>query len=233
MIVDHRLTDLHFTAQHESSTDLEDVEISHLDPFLRALLFTDGTVSRALEANTLCHVDVDAVEQATSPVPARIARHLSLKQGEECIRRRVQMTVARTGLAVWAESYVLPRRLPREFLSLLDGNSHGIGGSLQQLKLESWRELLWFGLGRPPQWSDGAASATTTLTRFYRVITQRLPALLISEAFAVEMRSGVYRLTGSAETVADAAHGSAPRRLQPAVAGGRFARGADGASSLV
>jgi len=220
MIVAERLTGLHFTAQKERSVDLDDVEISNLDPFLRALLFTDGTVSRALEANTLSAVVVEPVEQTPAPVPPRIGRYLQLAENEECIRRRVVMRIAGTGLSVWAESYVLPSRLPPEFLTLLDGDSLGIGGSLERLKLESWRELLWFGLGPPPAWSDGAIPATTTLTRFYRVITQRLPALLISEAFAVEKRLGRYRLTGSADSPEDAAKGSAFGRLRPGTASG-------------
>jgi len=210
MILADRLADLHFAAQHERPPELEDVEIAQLDPFLRTLLFTDGTVSRTLEANTLTEVEVSAVEQLPSRVPAPLARFLELGQDEECIRRRVLMRTAETSLSVWAESYALPHRLPADFLGLLSGDPRGIGGSLQQLRLESWRELLWFGLAPPPQWSDSSASATTTLTRLYRVITAGLPALLISEAFTVEVRSGLYRLIGSSEQVADAPDRTAP-----------------------
>ncbi len=45
------------------SPDLADLDIVGLDPFLRGLLFTDGTVSRALEAHTLSRVSVAPVEQ--------------------------------------------------------------------------------------------------------------------------------------------------------------------------
>jgi chorismate-pyruvate lyase len=196
MIVADRLAELHFTAQHEASADLEQVEIVRLDPFLRGLLFTDGTVSRALEAQTLSLVTVEALEQLQTSPPDRAARYLDATQADECIRRRVVITSEETSLSVWAESYVIARRLPPAFLGVLDGSSQGIGGSVGQLKLESWRELLWFGLGPPPRWS-GAMSAAVTLTRCYRIITQGKPALLISEAFAVEMQAGIYRLMGS------------------------------------
>src|ERR1700722_19287731 len=56
------LSGLHFAAQHEA-TDLREAQITQLDSFLRGLLFTDGTVSRALEAHTLCAVAVEPVEQ--------------------------------------------------------------------------------------------------------------------------------------------------------------------------
>jgi chorismate-pyruvate lyase len=196
-----RFADVHFALQHEKSPDLQDIEIVALDPFLRGLLFTDGTVSRALEAQTLSRVTVAPVEQVTAPVPQPAARYLGVGEGEQCIRRRVTMHIADEHLAVWAESYIVPERLPAPFVSTLDGTSQGIGGSLQQMKLESWRELLRFGLGAPPVWAD-AGMSLSTLTRIYRIITQGQPALLISEHFALEMRSGRYHLVGGSERAA-------------------------------
>jgi chorismate-pyruvate lyase len=230
MTVANRLAELHFTAQGEAAADLEPVDIVHLDPFLRGLLFTDGTVSRALEAQTLSVVAVEAVEQAPASVPARAARYLEVDQSDECIRRRVVMKIGGKSLSLWAESYVAPHRLPAGFVDSLGGGSQGIGGSLQQLKLESWRELLWFGLGSPPQWA-GATAVTTTLTRFYRIITQGRPALLISEAFAVEMRLGQYRLLGSGEPVADPASAPGRQRLRTRTGVGERAPGGDSAAS--
>ncbi len=230
-MVGDRLAQLHFAAQDQRPSDLADVEIVDLDPFLRGLLFTDGTVSRALEAQTLAPVTVEAIEQARAPAPAPLARYLEVEETDECIRRRVVMKIAGTSASVWAESYVAPQRLPPEFLGLLDRSPVGIGGSLQQLKLESWRELLWFGLAPPPQWSERATPVTTTLTRLYRIITQGMPALLISEAFAVEMRSGLYHLMGSGESATDGASGSLQDRLEPEAGAGDRAGGGNGASS--
>jgi chorismate-pyruvate lyase len=192
-----RLADLHFSAQHEA-TDLRDAPITQLDSFLRGLLFTDGTVSRALEAHTLCAVAVEPVEQEPGPTPARITRHLELEGNEECLRRRVLMKIGASQLtSVWAESFVVPERLPAGFLAHLSDDTQGIGGSIQQLKLESRRELLWFGLGASPPWALDTTPVRTTLTRAYRVMTQGLPALLICEAFAVELRSRRYHLAGA------------------------------------
>jgi chorismate-pyruvate lyase len=225
MIVADRLTELHFTAQDEAAADLRAVEVARLDPFLRGLLFTDGTVSRALEAQTLTPVALEAVEQTRTSAPERAARYLGVSTGEECIRRRVVMTLAGPSPSVWAESYVVPGRLPGDFVGVLDSSSHGIGGSLQRLRLESWRDLLWFGLGASPQWA-GDEVAGTTLTRVYRIITKGLPALLISEAFAVEMHLGEYRLAGASEPFADPASASTQPRLRTRIiVGDRSARG--------
>ena len=224
MIVADRLTELHFAAQDEATVDLEVVEVARLDPFLRGLLFTDGTVSRALEAQTLTPVALEAVEQTRTPAPTRAARYLDVPAASECIRRRVVMTIAGPSPSVWAESYVVPGRLPEDFVGVLDGSSHGIGGSLRQLRLESWRDLLWFGLGEVPSWSEDEAT-TTTLTRVYRIITNRLPALLISEAFAVEMHLGEYRLAGASEPLVDPTSASRPRPRTRIVVDDRSARG--------
>ena len=109
---------------------------------------------------------------------------------------------------MWAESYfVVPERLPPAFLDALMGNAQGIGGSLQQLRLESARELLWFGLATPPPWAeqtDGAPAGT--LRRAYLIITGGQPALLISEDFALRDNGGVLSL-------ADTGRATAPRSL--------------------
>lgn len=199
MVAD-RLAERHFTAQGETGTGLDAVDVLSLDPLLRGLLFTDGTVTRALEAQTLAPVSVQAVEQEPAHPPPLQARYLQVDGTEECIRRRVVMHVAETSLSVWAESYVVPQRLPADFLASLEGSPHGIGGSLARLKLESWRELLWFGLAPPPTWSRHPTTATSALTRLYLIVTQRMPTLLISEAFAVERRNGVYHLSGATPT---------------------------------
>jgi chorismate-pyruvate lyase len=226
MIVADRLTELHFTAQDEAAADLRAVEVARLDPFLRGLLFTDGTVSRALEAQTLTPVAIEAIEQTRTPAPARAARYLDVPSAQECIMRRVVMTIAGPSPSVWAESYVVPGRLPADFVGVLDSSSHGIGGSLQQLRLESWRELLWFGLGAPPEWAGEEVPAATTLTRVYRIITNGLPALLISEAFAVEMHLGEYRLAGTSESVAGTTNVTAgPRARTRIIVGDRSTRG--------
>jgi chorismate-pyruvate lyase len=123
-------------------------------------------------------------------------RHLYVPAGTESVRRRVIIgTNASTMPVIWAESHIIPGRLPEEFLKVLDHAPDGIGESLQQVKLESWRELLWFGLDSPPCWSGLLPQAEpTVLKRLYRVITQGRPALLIAENFAIQRQADVYRL---------------------------------------
>jgi chorismate-pyruvate lyase len=204
-----RLTKRHFTMQHAGAEDLSHLEVVALDPLLRGLLFTDGTVTRALEAQTLCRVSVDLVEQSQALLPAQSARCLDVSEGTGCLRRRVAMRTTGSTPVVWAESHILPERLPAGFLGLLDSAPNGIGGSIEQARLESRRELLWFRLGAPPRWAGAVAPCASALVRLYRIITDERPALLICESFAVERQSGVYRPLGWTGAAVHAANGSA------------------------
>ena len=195
MIAD-RLAARHFTAQAELPGELATIDLGRLDAFLRNLLVTDGTVSRSLEAHTLRPVTVEPVEQSETLPPPAIARALDIGEDEACLRRRVVMRLAGPEPSVWAESFVVPGRVPVEFLRALRENSRGIGGSLEQLKLESWRELLWFGLGSPPPW-PGPSTTSRTLRRAYLIVIRGRPALMITEDFALAERDGALAMAGA------------------------------------
>jgi chorismate-pyruvate lyase len=193
----HRgLEQRHFALQSERPQRLSDVALGALEPTLRSLLLTDGTVARALEALALERVTVKVVTQANRPLPSAAAEPLETHTGENSVHRRVEIgTVKNPMPLIWAESHILPQRLPENFLKVLDNAPEGIGESLQQVRLESCRDLLWFGLDTPPGWSTAArAPSSEAITRCYRVTAGGRPCLLISESFAVERHAGGYRL---------------------------------------
>ncbi len=185
----------YFTRLHLRPPHLGDLPPAEMDPFLRGLLFTDGTVTRTLEVETLSRVAVSVIGQVRIGLAAAAAEQLEAARGEEVVRRRVTIGPADGPAAIWAESHIVPERLPAEFLAELEGSRDGIGGSLRRTELESRREMLWYGLDSPPEWTFVAPRAPSpVLTRLYRVIAGGRPALLISESFAVERRDGRYRL---------------------------------------
>jgi chorismate-pyruvate lyase len=189
----------HFLWQEERPRHLGEVEIAALDPFLRGLLFTDGTVTRALTAETLTPVSVGRISQSEAfPLPADVAGHLEAGSEEWALMRRVGISVgAGSPAIVWAESHIVPDRLPPGFVGLLDGASDGIGQSLQRIALESCRELLWFGFDAIPEWADPpSAAGGEAITRLYRIVSERRPAILISESFAVERCGECLQLRG-------------------------------------
>jgi chorismate-pyruvate lyase len=213
-VVADRLVERHFAMQDGYTGEMSHVEVMALDPMLRSLLFTDGTVTRALEAQTLRRAAVEVVEQSHASPSPRTARLLDVSNCSRCVRRRITMRTLDSAPSVWAESHILPERLPIGFLNRLDGTPHGIGGYIEQSRLESRRELLWFRLGSPPRWASEIPSSARALVRLYRIITNDRPALLICEAFAVERRLDIYRLVDWSEARADVANGSALSALK-------------------
>jgi chorismate-pyruvate lyase len=186
----------HFTLQSDRPADLAEVDLSAVDPYLRTLLFTDGTVTRTLEAQSLSPVSVEVISQEQTFARGPVARHLAMSSGLGAVRRRVRIGMGEPAAPViWAESHIVPGRLPDDFFNVLGDVGDGIGESLQQVQLESWREMLWFGFGSIPDWSGvSTASEPTAITRLYRVIVGGRPALLISEMFAVRQLAGMYHL---------------------------------------
>jgi len=186
----------HFVLQDRRPTHLGEINLAELEPFLRGLLFTDGTVTRTLEVQALSPVSVEVVAQTDVALSGQIAENLEVPDGTESVRRRVLIGTGKPMKpAIWAESHILPSRLPAGFLGVLQGAPDGIGESLQRVELESWREMLWLGIDSHPAWSGvDSHLSSPVITRLYRVITQGLPALLISESFSVTLRDGAYRL---------------------------------------
>ena len=184
----------YFLLQAERPEGLEEVEIGKLEPFLRSLLFTDGTVTRALSVQMLAPVSVRPLSQEEVAVPDELAGYLGADGGDASIRRRVEIGAGSTTF-LWAESHLLPARLPEDFFGELDDSPDGIGQSVQQAAIENYRELLWFGFEAAPEWAKPVAGGAT-MRRLYRLVSGRQAAILISESFSVEWRSGAYRLAG-------------------------------------
>lgn len=186
----------HFALQGDRPEGLADVSLSVLEPTLRSLLLTDGTVATALEALTLERVTVKVVAQSDGSLPGVAAGPLETQAEARSVQRRVEIGTAKNPAPlIWAESHILPQRLPHDFLDVLDEAPEGIGESLQRVRLESCRDLLWFGLGTPPSWGSAVTTPPThAITRCYRVTAGGRPCLLISESFAVERHGDGYRL---------------------------------------
>ena len=185
-----------FVRQDERPAHLRPLDITALDPFLRSLLFADGTLTRALEAQMLSRVSVLVLDQSSLPIPAESAPWLAITPLEESIRRRVVITIESQPACVgYAESYLVPQRLPPEFVLAIRSETDGIGETLQQLRLETRRELLWFGLGGAAGWT-WVSSSDDVLVRVSRLIVDNRPAILITEGFLVEPRDGGYGMVG-------------------------------------
>jgi chorismate-pyruvate lyase len=90
-------------------------------------------------------------------------------------------------LYVHGVSYIVPARLPPEMRQRLEVQGEGIGRLLNEARVETRREVLWFGrekLTDPPR-EIASVSNGEFITRAYRIIEGGKPIVMINERFPV------------------------------------------------
>ena len=178
-----------FTAQEDSPPTLKKINLARLTPFQRGLLVTDGTVIRFIEAYTLAPIEVVLLQQARQTLHTEHT-WLELPAEEEIISRQVVLqTDSRDEpspiIHAYADSLIVPQRLPQSILDGLESDKQGLGGLLRRSGLETWRELLWCGIetltNLPPAVKH--LEGETFISRAYRVFSDEAPLMLINEKF--------------------------------------------------
>jgi chorismate-pyruvate lyase len=156
-----------------------------LPPLLRALLVTDGTVTKFLEAYFWEPIHVKRVFQADEAVDKDIPL-LEIKQGMPVFKRHVILEGLSSGkIYTFAESLIRIDRLwdgLRE--DLLQGRL-GMGELLRDRRMETYREL--FNCGREEAGELSPAlkidAHEPLIYRSYRIFNKQLPIILITEKF--------------------------------------------------
>ena len=178
------LSDL-FVAQFARPADLMPVNLRALSPFQRSLLVIDGTVTKFLEAFTLQPVDVNLVSQETRTL-TKAHEWLETAANSKVIAREVVLR-GRYDRAfhAYAASLLVVERLPESIQQGLATNPGGLGRILLDGKLETRREVLWYGRQRAERPRVSDLSDRQVLTRTYRIISSGLPVMLINEQFPI------------------------------------------------
>ncbi|MBK6871402.1 MAG: hypothetical protein IPJ14_02955 [Kineosporiaceae bacterium] len=176
----------HWLAQGERPPRLADVPFESLPPDLRLLLISEGTLAQALEAHQLGPIVADVEGHEQMVLDAVTARWLQAHPGDRALSRRTALRSGTTGrLIVHGDSVLLLDRLPPTFLDVLAAEPLGLGGALATLRLETRRELLWFG--RTPlrglRAGDRALAGDAGVARCYRLIVDGTPICCIEETF--------------------------------------------------
>jgi chorismate-pyruvate lyase len=190
------LVERHFLGQDDLPAELRGVELGRLDSLLRLLVFSDGSITRALAAHRLEPVAIELIDQAPLPTAPPLAAQLAIEPGRASICRRVTMGFESSPPGIvpsgFAESNLVADRLPPGFLRALGASRAGIGDALTDTCLEARRELLWFGLGAAPSWVP--AWQGESLVRAYRIVVGGAPAILIQEGFRISREGRCYAL---------------------------------------
>lgn len=178
-----------FIAQGDKPETLKRINLARLTPFQRGLLVTDGTVTRFIEAYTLMPVEVTLLRQRKQTLSTEHT-WLQLPAGAGVISRQavIQTHLQEESSPIihtYADSLIVPQRLPQSFMDELGSDKQGLGGLLPRSGLETRRELLWCGI----ETLTDLPSAITHLegekfiSRTYRMLANQEPLMLISEKF--------------------------------------------------
>lgn len=157
------------------------LRIETLPPFLRALLVTDGTVTKALEAYFWEPVVVDTLRQECIIAEAEIP-WIEVTPGDAVL---VREALLRGGDSqrhyVRAFSVIRSALIPASFRERLINREIGIGVLIRDSGLESFREVMEVGV--EPEPIEGEAA----LFRTYRIIIDGKPVILITETFPLAL----------------------------------------------
>jgi chorismate-pyruvate lyase len=160
-----------------------------LPPFLRALLVTDGTVTKILEAYfwepVHVHTRRQEFEVAEQPVP-----WIDVDVGDRVLVREANLCGADTGsFYASACSVIRTERIPEGFRQRLIDREIGIGVLIRDSGLESYREGMEVDIAAAKEDTAGGLSQAQELgdilSRTYRIIIGSVPVILITESFPV------------------------------------------------
>jgi chorismate-pyruvate lyase len=172
------------TAQRDRPGHLSQINLRTLSPYHRALLVTDGTVTKFIEAYTMEPVDVRRVSQEARTLLAddpwlQAPAGTGVLHREVLLQGRYSGTVYAHALSVMIES-----RLPAAVRQRLDMDGDGLGRILNDSRLETRREILWFGRDRRGLVeSEAVGQLGEVITRTYRILHAGKPIVLITERF--------------------------------------------------
>ena len=163
-----------------------DICFQEMDPFLRVLLATDGTVTKFLEAYLWEPISVERCLQEETFLK-QDEPLLGAKKGESVILRRILLRGVRTGkVYTFAESLIRIHLLEPDIQKGLLEGQLGIGELLRDRRLETYREILEFGkekAGEELALYFKIKSDDPIYYRRYRITIKGLPVILITEKF--------------------------------------------------
>lgn len=170
-----------FFAQEQRPAAFETVAWAAISPFQRALMITDGMVTQLIEAYVWEKVEVTTLGQDERAIAADNT-WLELPAGAPTLERQVVLRGQESAKTyVYGSSILAIERLPSAMRRDLLEGTEGIGRLLRRYQCETRRQLLWAGVERHGQMSDGVRD--DFLYRSYRILAGGLPLMVIDERF--------------------------------------------------
>jgi chorismate-pyruvate lyase len=157
--------------------------LASLPPFLRALLVTDGTVTKILEAYFWEPVAVDTLAQDLMRAERDIP-WVEVGAGDQVLIREARLRGTDSGkVYATAFSVIRTEHIPPAFRQRLIDREIGIGVLIRDSGLESYREVMEVGAAE----EDTQTAGEDRVFRTYRIIIDGVPVILITETFPLAL----------------------------------------------
>ncbi|HUB67748.1 MAG TPA: chorismate pyruvate-lyase family protein [Candidatus Methylacidiphilales bacterium] len=174
-------------AAFDKNLKIGEMEFEKIPPILRAVLMSDGTVTKILEAYYWEPIQVKRLLHVEHPAEKDIPP-LEIKAGDSVLHRRVLMQgLVSNQIYGQAESFICAGRLwPGIRDDLLQGRL-GIGELLRDKRMETYREVLAYESGSAGEWGAdlNCRKEDRMITRSYRIIAGGKPSLFIIDRFPI------------------------------------------------
>ena len=175
-------------AQFAMPANLRELNLRTLTPFQRALMVTDGTVTKFIEAYTMEQIEVIRLGQEIRPLVVD-NEWLEAEKGTKVLMRQVLLRGKWSYTCyAYAPSLIILDRLPQFIKEGLELEGGGIGRILYGNRWETYRELLWWGKETLKNVPDAIRDMDgfEALSRTYRIIAGGKPIMLINEKFPTQ-----------------------------------------------
>jgi chorismate-pyruvate lyase len=161
------------------------VDPRRLSSFQRILLTMDGTVTEILEAQVWESIRIVKLFQKFLETDRAIP-YLEIEPLAQVLVRKVILRGKWSHQNyIYAESILVPERLPESLRDGLLNTKKPIGQLMLEARTETFREILSCGLEAAGELGDyfDIEPAANLVSRTYRVIAERKPIMLITEKF--------------------------------------------------
>lgn len=148
----------------------------------RAVLSSDGSFTLLLTALLGEEVKVALIEQAVEYLSAD-DEAVQLDKGARVLNRNVRLYIEPDHNVVFASSVIALDRIPTALASDLMAGKETIGRLLRKHRLETFRELVDWGTAPTPEDGRSYFPAEEMTYRSYRIITNDMPVMLVTEFF--------------------------------------------------
>ena len=155
---------------------------SRLSPVQRAVLGSDGSFTLLLSALLGQEVKVAMIDQSVDHMP-HYDEAIDLDEGARVLNRNVRLYIEPERNIVYASSVIALDRIAEPLASDLLAGNETIGRLLRKHRLETFRELVDWGVAPLPDEAKDHFFAVEMMYRSYRIICDHQPVMLVTEFF--------------------------------------------------